>query len=347
MRRLILVIVACILAAVGFSFAVVYRFKDNLDKVLQQTEQSETVQAETEAQTQMAVPETEPQLPIEPETEPETEAETEDPALHAEDSIYTFMQGPVAWESKAPYSGSWCESELDGGTFSVFGCGHCVIAGIYSSLTPYECSPLDMYALARKVTDYSPSPGYGAIDWPFMVQTLEKTGITAAAYKKPRSYKAFQKAIASSLGAVALISSDSDDTYWQDTPGHYVSLWHYNPETDKIFLGDSGNPKHNRKWIPLRYIYDALGKNNAYQYMLVTNYDEEKNEWKYSGIVEKWTRPSWCTPKPKHESLLKQKELEEAQAESETETAVQEAAETTPDTAEAAPDAESPVSDDN
>ena len=307
MRRLIAAILACVLALVVVSFVLIYRYRDKVDRVFQMTEEAVTEQAATE----LLRPQTETELELvqtEAETMPprtETEApETEDPALHAEDGIYTFHQGPVAWESKAPYSGIWCESELDGGLFSVFGCGLCDLANIYSSLTPFECSPLDMYWLARKVSDYSPGGGSGAIDWPYLKKTLEETGFTVRLRKKDRRYENFQKAIAECETAIVLISSEEDDSYWQDTPGHYVNLWHYNPETDEVFLADSGNPKHNRQWVPLRTIYDAMSPQNSWQYLVVTGYDEEKNTWKYSGIHEKWTRPSWCKAKPEARSLL-------------------------------------------
>lgn len=302
MRRMIALILACVLAVVGILFAVVFRYRTQIDQVLSVNE-TEVLQTETghmETETEAEAVETETEI-----VQTETDApQTEDPALHMEDSIYTFLQGPVAWESKAPYSGIWCESELDGGTFSVFGCGLCDMASVYSSLTPYECSPLDMYALARKVSGYAPSDGAGAIDWPYMQETLEKTGFSISLRKKDSRYTAFQKAVTNCLGAIVLISSTNDDTYWQDTPGHYVNIWHYNPETDKVFLGDSGNPKHNRQWIQLQYIYDALASDNAWQYMLITAYDEAKNTWKYSGIHEKWIRPSYCKAKPESRSLL-------------------------------------------
>jgi hypothetical protein len=161
-----------------------------------------------------------------------------------------------------------------------------------------------MYWLARKVSDYSPGGGSGAIDWPYMKETLQKTGFEVRLRKKDRRYEKFQEAISGCLTAIVLISSEEDDSYWQDTPGHYINLWHYNPETDQIFLGDSGNPKHNRQWVPLRTIYDAISSQNTWQYLLVTGYDEEKNTWKYSGIHEKWTRPAWCKAKPEAKSLL-------------------------------------------
>ena len=303
MRRIIAVTIACILALVVTSFVLLYHFREKVDNALNITKSTEETQSEI-PQTETNAPQTEPvteAAAVQTETE---ETQTEDPALHMEDGVYTFLQGPVAWESKAHWSGIWCESELDGGLFSVFGCGLCDLAGIYSTLTPYECSPLDMYALARKVSDYSPGYDAGAIDWPYMVETLSKVGIGSKLRKKDRRYEAFQKAVAESLGAVILVSSDDDDTYWEDTPGHYVNIWHYNPETDQVFLGDSGNPGHNRQWIPLRYLYDAMASNSAWQYMVVTSYDEEKNTWKYSGIHEKWTSPPYYKAKPESRSLL-------------------------------------------
>ncbi len=307
MRRMIAIIIACVLAIVGVLFFLVFRYRDKIDRVLQMTESEmkveQTVQnTESSIQTESDSAMAETGLS---QTEAETRSiETEDQALHKEDSVYTFLQGPVAWERKAPYSGIWCEAELDGGLFSVFGCGLCDMAGIYSSLTPYECSPLDMYALARKVSDYSPSDGAGAIDWPYMKVTLEKAGFGTILREKNKKYSAFQQTVADSLCVTALISSEEDDTYWEDVPGHYVNIWHYNPKTDEVFLGDSGNPDHNRQWIPLRYIYDALAVDSSYQYLMVTSYEETKNAWKYSGIVEKWTRPSYCKEKPKSKSLL-------------------------------------------
>lgn len=303
MRRLIAIILACVLAVVGILFFLIFRYREKLDRVLLMTE-TEVRQTEAIPVTEkMEQTETENVLVKLSQTESEV-PQTEDPALHREDSVYTFLQGPVAWERKSPFSGIWCESELDGGLFSVFGCGLCAMAGIYSSLTPYECSPLDMYALARKVSDYSPGAGAGAIDWPFMKETLEKTGFGIILREKNRSYSGFQKAIADCQCATVLISSEDDDTYWQDVPGHYVNIWHYNAETDEVFLSDSGNPDHNRQWIPLRYVYDALASDSSYQYLQVISYTEQKNTWKYSGIHEKWTRPSYCREKPESKSLL-------------------------------------------
>ena len=297
-RRTIYIVLVIVLLLVTICFMCLLLFDKDLEPYLSKLRETEPV---TE---QITEPATEPQV-IEteaPQTEVQTEAETEDPVLVKERSIYAFSQGPVAWESKTPYSGEWCEFEMEGGRFSVFGCGLCDMANIYSSLTPYECSPVDMYRYAMKASDYSPDWGYGAIDWPFMGQTLRSLGFKVTFHKKNRSYEAFRAAYRSGLTAVVLVSSESDDTYWQDTPGHYVNPWLYDEKTDRIFLADSGNPKHNRSWVPLRYLYDALARDSSYQYMLVHSYDEEKNTWKYSGITEKWTTPWYYRAKEEHKA---------------------------------------------
>ena len=210
-----------------------------------------------------------------------------------ETDIYTFMQGPKAWKSKVDFSGSWCSEVLADQEFSVFGCGLCVLANIYSTLTPCDCSPLDMFYYAREVSGYSPVSGFGAIDWPYMRQTLKTTGITAKLRRKPSDYARFQKAVSESLCTVALISSYYDDTYWHDVEGHYVTIWLYNSEDDTVFLSDSGNPDHNRQRIPLRYIYDALKKASQYHYMIVTDVDENGNTWGHDGINIRWKKPRY------------------------------------------------------
>ncbi|MBR1900424.1 MAG: chaperonin [Lachnospiraceae bacterium] len=302
-RRIILIVLVSILLLVTICFMGLLLFDKELEPVLSQLRETE---AQTAVETEAPQPATEyvqTEAETQIQTEAQTEAETEDPLIAAMESIYTFSQGPVAWERKTPYSGEWCEFEMEGGRFSVFGCGLCALANIYSSLTPYECSPVDMYKYAMRVSDYSPSWGYGAIDWPFMGKTLRSAGFKVAFRKKDRTYEEFRAAYRNSLTAIVLISSKSDDTYWQDTPGHYVDPWLYDEQTDMIFLGDSGNPDHNRHWVPLRYLYDAMAYDSSWQYMLVRSYDDTKNTWKYSGITEACTYPSYYTPKPAHEAL--------------------------------------------
>ena len=202
---------------------------------------------------------------------------------------------PRAWRSRVYWSGSWCNQILGEQEFSIFGCGLCCLANIYSSLTPYECSPVDMFYYARDNTDYSPSYGYGAIDWPYMRQTLKLTGINSGLHRKEKSYELFRDSIADGLCAIALVASAYDDTYWQNVDGHYVTIWLYDPEDETVLLGDSGNPEHNRARIPLRYVYDALKTSGRYQYLLVTDVDEEKNTWRHDGISERWRRPKYLS----------------------------------------------------
>ena len=238
---------------------------------------------------------------------PETEEEQEEPAEAAappsfaanlqETDIYTFMQGPKAWSTKADWSGSWCDEELKDQRFSVFGCGLCVLANIYSTFTDYDCSPLDMYYYAQEVSGYTPVSGIGAIDWPYMQQTLKSTGISSRLGQKEESYEEFRESAAGAGTVIALISSYSDDAYWHDVEGHYVTLWLYEREDDTVFLGDSGNPEHNRQRIPLRYVYDALKMGTEYQYLAVTDVDPEANSWKHNGIHIVWKQPEYYHPK--------------------------------------------------
>ena len=210
-----------------------------------------------------------------------------------ETDIYTFLQGPKAWKSRADWSGAWCNKVLAGQEFSIFGCGLCDLANIYGTLTPYDCSPVDMFHYAREVSKYAPNSEAGAIDWPEMKAVLKSVGITSKLRRKDRSYEKFQQKISESITAIVLISSAYDDTYWQNVGGHYVNIWLYNEEDDTVFLADSGNPAHNRQRIPLRYIYDALKTSGIYQYMLVTEVDENGNTWQHDGIGIRWKKPKY------------------------------------------------------
>ena len=243
------------------------------------------------------LPEQEEDNKKEPSVEEDSESTSgptgpEQTILLKESDIATFLQGPKAWASKADWSGSWCDKVLAGQKFSVFGCGLCDLANIYSTLTPYICSPLDMYAYAKEVSSYSPSSEHGAIDWPDLQQTLYMTGIISEIRSKDASYEEFQENVSSSLSVIALVSSANDSTYWQDVEGHYVNLWLYSPEDDTVFLADSGNPSHNRQRIPLRYVYDALKTASDYQYLMVTTVSEYSNQWKHDGIDVDWNEPA-------------------------------------------------------
>ena len=210
-----------------------------------------------------------------------------------ETDIYSFLQGPKAWKSKTDWSGSWCDIELAGQKFSVFGCGLCDLANVYSTLTLYDCSPIDMYWYAQEVSDYAPVDGYGAIDWPYMKKTLQTTGISCRLKRKDRSFEQFRESIAGGITAIVNVSSANDSTYWHEVYGHYVNIWLYSREDDTVFLADSGNPEHNRQRIPLRYIYDALKTSDRYQYLLVTKADETANTWQHDGIDLKWRKPKY------------------------------------------------------
>ena len=208
-----------------------------------------------------------------------------------EDNVYTFLQGPKAWSSKAPYSGAWCDEVLAGQKFSVFGCGLCDLANIYSTLTPYTCSPVDMFYFARDETGYAPSSAAGAIAWDYMQDALWKTGIYSQLHDKDATYEEFQQQIASGITAICNVNSGNDSTYWQGVTGHYINIWLYDPATDTVFLGDSGNPDHNRQRIPLKYVYDALKTADSHQYLLVTAVNLEANTWEHDGIEGEWTAP--------------------------------------------------------
>ena len=211
----------------------------------------------------------------------------------SETDVYTFLQGPKAWSSRADWSGSWCDLVLADQKFSVFGCGLCDLANIYSTLTPFDCSPIDMYEYAQEVSGYTPVSGYGAIDWPYLCDTLESAGIYTMLMTKDETYEQFQANMANAISVISLVSSYNDSTYWKDVEGHYVNLWLYNSENDTVFLGDSGNPAHNRQYIPLRYVYDALKTASSFQYLVVTGFCPGANTWKHNGIDMDWEMPGY------------------------------------------------------
>ena len=113
--------------------------------------------------------------------------------LVKQDSIYSFSQGPKAWKKKRKWSGSWGNLIVDGNAFGNFGCGFCCMANIYSTLTDYECSPVDMYSYAKEASNYMPRPGVGAIGWQPMQYTLETCGFSTTLHQKDINYEDFQK----------------------------------------------------------------------------------------------------------------------------------------------------------
>lgn len=212
---------------------------------------------------------------------------TPKPTPKPEEGIYTYLQGPKSWKQRLKWSGEWGTTFYDGGSFGGFGCGLCCIANVYSSLTKYQCTPVDAYSYAKKNTEYW---GGGAIAWGYMRQTLSSIGFDCSVKKKPSTYKKFKKDIADSECAIVLVSSYNSTCYWQDTPGHYVTIFLYDEKTEKVFLADSGDPKHNRHWVPLRKIYKSLKTASAWQYLTVDSYDEVKDNWKHKSVKGNWVK---------------------------------------------------------
>ncbi len=202
--------------------------------------------------------------------------------------VYSFLQGPKSYGEGLAWPGSWCEEPVGYNKFGGFGCGFCCMANIYSTLTDYECSPLDIYEFAKTASRYYPTSESGAIGWKDMKKTLKAAGFDCKNYRKPATYREFQEQMRHTLSAIVLVSSADDAAFWQDTPGHYVNIWLYQQDDDTVFLAEPGNPQNNRTWIPLRYVYDALKTVSQYQYLAVTSYSEEENTWKWNGIDEIW-----------------------------------------------------------
>lgn len=209
------------------------------------------------------------------------------PTPRPEEGIYSFLQGPKSWGSRLQWSGEWGVSYYDGGSFGGFGCGLCCIANIYSSLTKYQCTPVDAYKYAKKHTGYG---GGGAIDWGYMRQSLSGMGFRCQVARKPGSYQTFQRQIKKSQAAVVLVSSNNSTCYWKATPGHYVTIFLYNEKTDKVFLADSGDPAHNRHWVPLKKIYASLKTSSPWQYLSVEGYDKDRDQWKHRSARGNWVK---------------------------------------------------------
>ena len=217
---------------------------------------------------------------------------TEPKSYHLEeDTIFSFLQGPKSQKRGLTWSGSWANLILDGNAFGNFGCGLCCLANVYSSLSEYQCSPVDMYHCAKEVSSYSPSYGIGAIDWPAMKDTLSYCGITSELYNKPAEYCNFQDLMEQSYAAIVLISSQNSTELWKDTPGHYVTIWNYDKDNDTVFLTDSGSPKRNRSQVSLEVVYNSLKTASSYQILSITQYDTDENRWQWNQISEEWVAP--------------------------------------------------------
>lgn len=192
------------------------------------------------------------------------------------DRIASYYQGDASYQSKLIWSGDWGKKKYKKKTFGSFGCGLCCLANVYSSLTDYRCSPLDMYEYAMKHTEYK---GAGAIEWWNMETVLTKTGFTCQRGKKPKEYEEFQKIVGKSKAVIVLVSKGKK-SYWKETSGHYVTLFLYDKKTDMVFLSDSGSYKRNRHWVSLEKVYDSLKKTKDSQYLSVRSYKKKQDTWK-------------------------------------------------------------------
>lgn len=209
------------------------------------------------------------------------------PTPNPEDNVYSYLQGPKSWGQKLVWSGYWGTAFMDGGSFGGFGCGLCCIANIYSSITPYRCTPVQAYEYARKHTGYA---GGGAIDWGYMRRTLNKLGMECRVSKKPATYQEFQTQIMQNVCTIALVSSSNSSCFWKDTPGHYVTLFLYDKKTDSVFIADSGDPKRNRKRLAVKKVYRSLKTGSNWQTLLVKNYNEKQDHWKHKKATGNWIR---------------------------------------------------------
>lgn len=208
--------------------------------------------------------------------------------------IYTYLQGPKSWNQGIDWSGEWGESYMDGGSFGGFGCGLCCMANIYSSLTPYQCSPVDMYRYVKKQTGYG---GGMAIDWGYIRRGLTSLGLHCHVERKQETYHEFRENIRKSKCAIVLVSSANSTVHWKNTPGHYVTIFEFQEETEKVFLADSGDPDHNRRWIHLKKVYRSLKTASNWQYLVVSGYDKQKDHWHHKKANGTWNRPSYLKAK--------------------------------------------------
>lgn len=136
---------------------------------------------------------------------------------------------------------------------------------MYSSLTPAECTPDEMYQWCKDYSDYY---GDGAISWEqvsFMARFFDFPGELV----HTDDYATFQADMASSRAMMILVSSYYENPLWSNLPGHYVTLWQYDPQTDTAFLTDSSRPNNNRTRVALSDVFMGLDVSDAYQYMKV------------------------------------------------------------------------------
>lgn len=120
---------------------------------------------------------------------------------------------------------------------------------------------------------------------------MADTGFQVELGEKPPTYGEFVDKMRQTQAMLVLVSSYNDDSYWKDTPGHYVTLFMYDEGKQDVFLTDSGDPKHNRQRVPLKTIYKALKTSSDFQYMSVLSYDENKDNWKHNSTEGNWIPP--------------------------------------------------------
>lgn len=213
-----------------------------------------------------------------------------EPTDNPEGAVYTYLQGPKSWSRRIDWSGEWGDQYMDGGYFGGFGCGLCCLANVYSTQSKYQCSPADMYRFAKKSTYYS---GGMAIEWGYMRRTLSSLGFSCEAKKKPSDYETFEKSVRKAECCIVLVSSGDSQVYWKNTPGHYVTIFLYDEDKEKVFLADSGDPEHNRQWISLKKIYRSLKTASNWQYIWIGQYDAAKDTWKHKKASGNWVRPEY------------------------------------------------------
>ncbi len=209
---------------------------------------------------------------------------------YRDSKVWSFLQGPLSWSLGYDWSGEWSGYTAVGRTFGGFGCGFCCMANIYNTLSGREASPLDFFDFAIEKTAYS-EQGTGAIGWGHLKNTLKAAGLSCDVYYKPETYEAFKEQIDETKSAIVLVSSNADNSFWQDTPGHYVNIWNYNKADGTVMLCEPGDPWNNRSRISLEYVYKALKVTSKYQYLMVDGYDEASDGLLSEGIDDAWCRP--------------------------------------------------------
>ncbi len=210
----------------------------------------------------------------------------------ADENVWSFLQGPRAWANRNIWSGEWSGFIMNGKSFGSFGCGFCCMANIYNTLSGRESSPVDLYERALTASGYAEvSNGTGAIGWGELKKTLKSCGMDCDVYYAAEDFEEFKCDLRNSASMIALVWSAEDNTFWQDTPGHYVNIWNYRSSDDTVFLCEPGSPTNNRARIPAKYVYNALKMTSKFQYLIVKEYDEKKDTFKCNNIDENWVRP--------------------------------------------------------